>query len=63
LLLALLKPIVKVPKIVVTFLTLLKLVKFAKAIIVLCKVDCSIVLLFQRPIGVECGLIEGTIGV
>jgi hypothetical protein len=60
--LALLKPIVKVPKVIVAFLTLLKLVKFAKPIIVLREVVCSIVLLFLRFIDVECVLVRGLVG-
>jgi hypothetical protein len=55
--LAILKPIVKVPKVVVSFLTLLKLVKLAKTVVVRREVVCSIVLLFLGVVGVECGLV------
>jgi hypothetical protein len=57
LLLAILKPIVKVPKVVVSFLTLLELVKLAKTVVVRRKVVCSTVMLFLRVIGAECGLV------
>jgi hypothetical protein len=60
--LALLKPIVKVPEIVVTLLTLLELVKFAEAIVILCKVICSFVLLLLRLVGVEGVLVKGVVG-
>jgi hypothetical protein len=57
----LLKPIVKVPKVIVAFLTLLKLVKLAKTIIVLREVVCSVVLLFLRFIDVERELVRGLV--
>jgi hypothetical protein len=50
---ALLKPIVKVPEIIVPFLTLLKFVKFAKAIILFWEiVGGLILLLFLLIVGV-----------
>jgi hypothetical protein len=58
---ALLKPIVKVPEIIVAFLTLLELVKITKTIVIFWEVVCGIILLILLLIGIWCRRIEGFI--
>jgi hypothetical protein len=55
--LAVLKPIVKVPEIVLSFLALLEFVKLAKTIVVFRKVVRGIIQLILLFIGVEGGLV------
>jgi hypothetical protein len=59
LLLALLKPIVKVPEIFLAFLALLEFIEFAKAVVPVWKVVQGIVGLFLYFIGIECGPVYG----